>query len=360
MKIKHLSLVAFAATAIITTSCKKEAATSGTPAVDPSQLDKQALLSDVSTNVIMATYNDMEVKANGLYNALVSFSNTSTASNLNNAQQAWRDIRSAWEQSEGFLFGPVSVANIDPRVDTWPIDYARIDSILNTTTPLTPTYVDGLEESLKGFHPLEYLMWGTNGNKTAASFTNREKEFLMALADNLKTLCIQLNNDWKTSGANYHNSFVTAGNGSTVYATQRAAYEEIIDAMAGICDEVANGKMGEPFTTQDASLEESPYAKNSLNDFTNNMRSVQNIYLGKYITDGKGLEDLIKANNISMDGQIKTKINNTINGLNNITVPFGNAISTQQTQVQNAINAINDLKSYLENNVKPFVQTLVN
>lgn len=362
---KKLIVLAMASVVLVNfTACKKSKKTEEeilTPE-DNSSL-KKTVLSDVASNVIYGTYSDMATKANTLYSSCVNFSNTSDASNLATAQQAWRDVRSAWEQSEGFLFGPVSVDNIDPRIDTWPVDFQRLDSVLATSNVFTATYVDGLEESLKGFHPIEYLLFGTGGAKTPTQFTAREKDFLIALADNVKTLCNNAKNAWNPALAdNYMSLYVNAGNGG-VYATQRAAYEETIDAMAGICDEVANGKIAEPFNAVDASLEESPFAQNSLADFTNNMRSVQNVYLGKYIADGKGLEDLIKANNIAMDGAIKTKIAAAITALNNITVPFGTAIQTsggQRTQVQNAINAINDLKAYLQGDVKTYLQTITN
>jgi putative iron-regulated protein len=217
-----------------------------------------------------------------------------------------------------------------------------------------------LEEGLKGFHTIEYLLWGMDGTKQATGFTAREKDFVLALALNLKTLCFEVKNSWDPNGVtNYSNQLTTAGKGSAFYVTQLQAYEEIINAMIGICDEVGAGKIGETFTTQDPSLEESPFAKNSITDFKNNIRSVQHIYLGQYDSDGFGIEDLIKSNNSSMDGEIKVKINNAIQSLDNITVPFGTAISTQGVQVQNTIDALDDLKTYLEEIVLPFVQTIV-
>jgi uncharacterized iron-regulated protein len=137
-------------------------------------------------------------------------------------------------------------------------------------------------------------------------------------------------------------------------------YEEIVNSMIGICDEVANGKIEEPFVAQNPLLEESPFSYNSITDFTNNIRSVQNVYLGKYLLDGKGIEDLVRANNLSLDANIKNKINAAIAALNNVTVPFGQAIILQPIQITNAQNAINDLKSTLENDLLPFIKTTVN
>ena len=52
--------------------------------------------------------------------------------------------------------------------------------------------------------------------------------------------------------------------------------------MAGICKEVGeqdvNGKMYNPYITQDSSLAESPYSGNSLIDFKNNIKSVFEYY----------------------------------------------------------------------------------
>lgn len=339
-------------------ACKKEK-------VEPDDASVSSLnttiLTSFSQHVAQATYNDLKAKADSLSSAIAAFNSTTSDPNLTVCKQAWRDARSAWEQSEGFLFGPASVQLIDPRIDTWPVNYTDLDSVLNSSAVFTTGYIDSLEDALKGFHPIEYLLFGTGGNKTASQFTSREKDFLQALAHNLQALTAQLKSDWDPAvSGNYSQQFNAAGNGSPVYTTQRAAFEEMVNAMTGICDEVANGKISEPYTQQDPSLEESPFAFNSITDFTNNIRSVENVYKGRYSSDGEGIEDLVRHYNLSLDGTIKTKIQSAIASLQNITVPFGQAITQQPVQVQNAITAINDLKSTLENDLMPFIQQYTN
>jgi putative iron-regulated protein len=280
---------------IIFSSCRKAKPADEISSASSGTLKKDILV-DLSANVIYATYSDLAFKANDLQTSIVTFSNTPNAPNLVASQQAWKNVRSAWEQGEGFLFGPVSIDNIDSRIDTWPINFARLDSVLSSSAVFNAIYMDNLEESLKGFHPIEYLLFGSNGNKITSSFTTRELDYLAALSTNLNALCNQAKNAWDSSlTGNYTNEFNTAGNGSSIYPTQRSAYEQIMDAMIDICNEVANGKIAEPYIQQNSSLEESPFASNSIIDFTNNIKSVQNMYLGKYTNDGKGLEDLIKA-----------------------------------------------------------------
>ena len=357
---KHTLLLTLAVV-LFAISCKKEPTESTSPTPSPSEDLNAEILADFSTNLSQATYNDLATQADLLYISILTFNSTTTDINLTDCKQLWKDTRSAWEQSEGFLFGPVSTDNIDPRIDTWPVNYTDLDSILASTAIFTPTYVDGLEDALRGFHPIEYLLFGTGGNKTAAEFTSREKDFLIALADNLKTLTAQVAVSWNPSTTgNYSVQFTTAGQSGSVYGTKRAAFEEMVNAMIGICDEVANGKIQEPFIAADPSLEESPFAFNSITDFTNNIKSVQNVYLGKYIADGRGIEDLVRAGNLSLDGEIKGKINSALAALNNITVPFGQAIITQPVQVASAQSAINDLKDAIENDLLLYVQANTN
>jgi predicted lipoprotein len=334
-------------------ACKKEASEE----ITDNASTRQAILTDISSNVISATYSDMSTHANELYSRVTNLQSNPTQGQLNSCREEWRNVRAAWEQSEGFLFGPVSSDNIDPRIDSWPVNHIDLDSILASTVEFTPEYIDQLQDALKGFHPVEYLLFGVDGTKTAAQLSPRELSFMVALCDNLNQLCAQIASNWQTSTNNsYIAAFKTAGNGSQVYATQREAFEELVNAMIGICDEVAGGKISEPFEAQDPSLEESPYAQNSLNDFRHNLLSVQNIYLGTYSTNGKGLEDFVSVYNLSLDSQIKQDINQAIASLDAITDPFGIAITSQATLVSNAITRIKTLKTTLEEQLLPLIQ----
>jgi putative iron-regulated protein len=356
---KKINTLVLVVAFVFASGCKKEPEPSPTPT--PSVDLHAEILSSFSSNVSQATYNDLADKSNQLLTAIQTFNAATTDVNLTNCKQLWKDTRAAWEQSEGFLFGPVATDNIDPRIDTWPVNYIDLDSVLASSAVFSESYISGLQDALKGFHPIEYLLFGTSGDKTAAEFTVREKDFLLALSVDLKTLTAAVAQSWEPSTTgNYSVKFTTAGETGSAYTTKRAAFEEVVNAMIGICDEVANGKIEEPFVAQDPSLEESPFAFNSIMDFINNIRSVQNVYLGKYTTDGKGIEDLVKSKNLSLDATIKTKINAAIAALNNITVPFGQAIISQPMQVTNAKNAINDLEETLENDLLPFVQINTN
>ncbi len=319
------------------------------------------ILTDYSTNICLDGYRTLSDKSVQLHADVIAFISNPSQSALIQCQNDWKQTREIWEQSEAYLFGPVSTNSIDPRIDTWPVDFKRLDSIMASSVPIDQPYINQLEESLKGFHPIEYLLFGKNADKQYSQFTNRQKEYLLALSENLKTLTASLKNDWEVNGGNFYTIFSTAGNGSALYPTKKSAFEEMSNAMIGICDEVANSKIDEVFVTLDSTKEESPFAKNSLTDFTNNIQGVMNAYLSKGNTkDGLGLEDFVRTYNLSLDGAIKQKHNAAIAALNNITVPFGEAIFTQPIQVQNAVDAINSLKVELEENLLPVIKLHIN
>lgn len=330
-------------------SCGRRTTTSTT---DIDTLNKD-ILNSIAHNVCSGSYTEMYNRALTLENAVLALQTNTNETNLTACKTAWKEMRFTWETTESWLFGPISANNIDPRIDTWPVDFTAIDSVLNTANPLTESYIDNLEDALKGFHPTEYFLWGANGNKTAADFTARQLEYLVALTHNLSKLSKEVDDTWKGS---YAEELATAGNGSAAYATKTSAYMEIVDAMAGICDEVANGKINDPFIAQDPMLEESPFAKNSIKDFTQNIQGVLVIYQGNFNGDKYGIEDLVREYNTSLDQDVKSAHAAAIAALNNITLPFGEAIISQPIMVQNAIDKINALAEVLDTKLKPFLQ----
>lgn len=333
--------------------CKKD----DDPNITDAAVTNQKVISDFANHVANFAYQELSQETNTLYNNILTFNSAPNDVDLQACKESWKSSRQVWEKTEAFLFGPVATDNIDPRIDTWPVNFNDLEIILANGIPFTESYIDGLDDALKGFHPIEYLLFGQNGIKTSAEFTPRQLEYLQALALNLKVLTGNLASGWNPqNNGSYCNELQNAGNGSTNYPTLLSAYEEIVNAMAGICDEVANGKISEPFVAQNPQLEESPFAKNSITDFTNNIIGVEAVYLGNIGNDVTGLEDIVRAHNLSLDNTIKTKISNAKTALGNITVPFGEAIISQPIQVQNAIDAINELKTVIENDLMNLIQ----
>jgi len=321
-------------------------------------IDQRAIAEAIAKNVIVASYDDLATKSASLYDAIHDFVNQPTESKLTTCKEKWYTAREAWERTEGYLYGPVASELIDPRIDTWPVNFVDLEGILSSNHTFTEAYINALAEQEKGFHPVEYLLWGANGTKTISDFTQREKEYLEALAINIKNLCADLAGKWSINNPNsYYNTFINPSASNSDYTNLQSVFEEIVKGIADICEEVAVEKLGKPFILNDPSEEESPYAQNSLKDFKDNIVSIENVYLGKYHVNGAGLEDIVREKNLDLDNKIKAQIANVQAKLNGITDPFGTAISTQPSAIQNAIDAIEELKDTLEGDLMVFVKT---
>ncbi len=336
--------------------CKKEEVETPT---DNSQLEEN-VLNDFVSVLVYPNYIEINSRANSLNSLIQNFVTQPSDSALNLIRQAWKDTRSQWELSESYIFGPVEDFNYDPMMDSWPINHVDMDSLLATTTPLTPADIEPLPTSLKGFHPIEYLIFGNSGSRLASDFTTRELEYLASLSTNLYSVTLDLKNSWDPAlTGNFTLQLTSAGNGSTRFASRKDAFITIVNAMVGICDEVANGKMEVPFIAQDSLLEESQFAHNSTTDFTNNIRGVKNAYLCTYFNDGVGLNELVATFNLSLDNTIRAEIDAAINSFAAIDENYGSAIYYQPVQIMNTQNKINDLKETLETDLINFINTNV-
>ncbi len=314
------------------------------------------IISSIATNVILGTYEDFSVKAKALTNALLKFQFTPTDENLRKVQFAWRDTRSPWEQAESFLFGPVDTKGLDPALDSWPVNRTDLDAVLNTSNKLDVPFVSGLNDTLHGFHTIEYLIFGEANNKTAATMTAREVEYLVSVTSLLHTHVDALANAWQTSGGNFVTEFGNAGKGSKTYPSEVSALQELVNGMIGIVDEVANGKIADPFSQTNTELVESQFSFNSLLDFENNIRGVENIYLGRYLQkDGAGLNDLVRRNNAELDTEIRQKFDAAIDAIQAIPFPFRDSISNAQgrTLIATAQAKVSELQTVLESKLLP-------
>lgn len=322
--------------------------------------DYTAILDNTAENVVLKTYQSLATAAAALQTATQTLENDRTATNLMAAKAAWVAARSPWEQSEGFLFGPVDQEGLDPSLDSWPVNVTDLNNVLASSNTLTVAFLAQQEGTLKGFHTIEFLLWGENGSKQVSEFTSREFEYLAAAAGVLAQDAQQLYDLWRPEGGNFIANIINAGKGSNVYISQKAALEEITNALIVIADEVGNGKINEPFAQQDLGLEESRFSANSKADFANNMRSIKNVYTGKFGTFGNGrsLSEIITDKNAAVNSQVLAEVDVAITAIEGIPGTFSEAVFNNATSVAAAQAAVRALQATLEEDVLPLVSNL--
>ncbi|MEO8772117.1 MAG: imelysin family protein [Ferruginibacter sp.] len=348
--------------AALFTACNKN---DGNDTTTDFNTTKDAAISDFVNKVALPGYAELKTRATTLNTAITVLNTTTTDENLTTAKTAWKELRVTWERCEGFLFGPIEDDNYDPQTDTWPVNFNDMDALLaNNSQGLTITDVSTFPDALKGYHPIEYILWGEGGTRTAVSLTAREKEYMVSLSALLNTAAQDLNTSWDAAGGNYANKFLTAGqSGNTTFTTKQAALLALVQGMVDICGEVGDGKMKDPYdlyqTNQVLAAQsvESPFSGNSVIDFRNNITGAFNVYLGKFNADGTGLNDLVKIKNSSLDADIQAKFNAAIGSFDAITLPYEQAIGSQRTQCANAMTAINALSAKLDSDLRAFIVT---
>ena len=326
-----------------------------TAAGEAEAFDASTTLNDFANKVVLATYTDLDNKADELLGAVQALNAAPNQAHLELAQTAWKATRRPWEQSEAFLFGPVDTQGLDPALDSWPVNRVDLDGVLGSGQALTEASIDALEDTLKGFHTIEYLLFRDGDQRKAEDITPRELEYLVATAENLKAKTAQLRNAWDPSGENYTGEVANAGDTSTIYQSQKDAMQEMVNGMIVIADEVANGKISDPFNEKDTTLVESQFSFNSISDFQDNIRGIQNVYMGKFTADGQGLNEFVNGVDPNLDARFQTEVQTAIDTIGAIPDPFRNSITDQRDAVQASIDAVSTVQQTLENDILKLV-----
>ncbi|HEY4156003.1 MAG TPA: imelysin family protein, partial [Puia sp.] len=167
----------FAGSAFLFSACHKAAET-GNGSADFATLETQ-VITDFTNNVALGQYSALTNSAVSLNQAVTTLNSGTTEVNLLAAQASWKNVRGTWEQCEGFLFGPVDDNDYDPNTDTWPTDYNQLDSLLASNNPLETDDIKNLPQSLRGYHPLEYILFGKGGSRQATGLNDRQKKYMV-------------------------------------------------------------------------------------------------------------------------------------------------------------------------------------
>ena len=337
-------IIYFASVIFISLSaCKKDKKDDPSPA--PSS---DSVLVDFASVLAKPNYGDLKNKAAFLNEAIDSLNSNPNSVTLAAAQQAWRDVRIPWEMAEGYLIGPAVDYEYDPSTDSWPVNTTDLDSLLNSTNPLELSDIDQLQFTLKGYHAIEYILFGVGGTRTAAELNARKLKYVVSLSESVFNITSDLVSSWDV----YAVDLSTAGIGSSRYSTRKAAFLEIVGAMQGICNEVANNKMETPLVNLDSTGVESQYAHNATIDFINNIIGIENAYFCRYNgVYGKSIHDMVHSINAQLDNQIQNQITASINALQTLYAVepnYGLAIFNQQGQIFTVQHTIRDLKNQLD------------
>jgi len=313
-------------------------------------------------------------------NNVVSGSQTA----LDAACEQWKVARADWENTEAFLFGAADEYSIDPHTDTWPVDQAALANVLRDNSVMSDieNKVKQLNSGLLGYHGIEYVLFRSGKPRDISQLTELEYKYVCAVAKDLYQATCVLQTTWEgaKNGTRYdetmnylksHNTLDDDGNvtteglsyknfGSNFKSTPSADYDSNLDATIQIIEgardiiaEVSGSKIGLPWSGQDDSYIESPYAYNSIVDFYDNIISCRNSLYGSVGATQPNENSLIyfclnAGNNTlkSQAQQVQTKMETALSSIKSMKSPF--ALYYTDASAKTAIDALAQLDDALE------------
>ncbi len=371
----------------------------------------ESIVAQYVNDVINPTYNDLQSSAATLDEACKSLyakrlAGTLTQTDIDYACTAFKTARKYWEQSEAFLYGAASNDNIDPHIDSWPLDQTQLAEALTSpsviagiTSSEPAKYVytsNGDFDSTMGFHGLEFILFRNGANRTLAALNSEyeagdglnengdnwknnqaklktvkiteELAFAAAVAGDLHNMTTLLAYEWNAdatlktyltqsaawvlegtryngqtnNGVSYSEAVKTVGQTTSLFVSWPENLKNIFEGgCSNICTEVHTQKLGQAYRKaigkdegdDAADYIESPYSKNSFQDYQDNIYSIKNSLYGM-----RGTETVSTPAAGSIMAFLKGKYQN-YDALNNA---LNNAISALESAKKSGIAFIDD------------------
>lgn len=303
---------------------------------------------------------------------------------LDRACADWKVARANWENTEAFLFGAADVYSIDPHTDTWPVAANDLADVLRDEKAMADldNFIKTANSGILGYHGLEYVLFRQGQPRKIDQITNLEYNYICAVAKDLYHATATLEAAWdsKESNAerhqialnyvathlaidddgnqegvlagfqNFGKAFKNPGTGD--WETSLDATREIISGCQDIIGEVGDSKIGLPYTGEDNTYIESPYAYNSIIDFYDNIISCKNALYGQMGATTPNEKSLIyfckNAGNATLAAQannVESKLNTALAQIKAMKAPF--ALYYADASCQVAIDALGDLDEAL-------------
>ena len=319
------------------------------------------VLENIVDKVIVPTYTSLADNTEALEKTLNGLTpSTITQAQINSACEEFKAARQYWERSEAFLMGAASDFDVDPTIDSWPLN----------RTLLVNYFKNGMNDdmlddaTILGFHALEFILFRNGqprkvaefqGNDTYKNFENitgaQELTYAQTICTLLKNRTFQLQVAWDgganasrlavvkaaglkyttSNGLSFGDNLKKAGvSGSkSTFATLKSAIAQVLSddegSCVGICNEVGTAKIANPFANGDVSYVESPYSYNSIADFRDNIRSIRNIWLGstdKTANTYSFHTFFASVNKASVNSSIENGYVKAIEAISNMPSPF--------------------------------------
>ncbi|MDD9936308.1 MAG: iron-regulated protein [Myxococcales bacterium] len=324
------------------------------------------------SRIVLASYEDSLDAAVAMDLAIDAFLANPTEDTLDAAKQAWLDAREPYLQTEVYRFyeGPIDNEEDGPEglLNAWPLDEHFIDyvdgddsaGIINDPEQtIDAESLEGLNEHggekniATGFHAIEFLLWGQDGDdagpgaRPATDFVDggsadnqeRRRQYLEVVSDLLITHLQQLVDAWAEDENNYR---------AELEALEPAqALERILTGMIVLSGfETGGERLQTALDTADQEDEHSCFSDNTHRDMVQDVRGIQNVYLGSYeridgsTVSGTGVIDVVAALDEDLAEKVEARIAESLSLAEELVPPFDQEIALDNAQGRTRVEAL--------------------
>lgn len=306
--------------------------------------DYTAVLNNVSQSVVIPANTDFATQADAFAAAATALDATPTAATFAAAQTAWRAARLAWRKLDAVHFGPVADLQLTGRIDVSPAVPSDVDTIVNGTTTIDLAAVGAHGGKTKGFLGSQYLLFAKPlADLTGDGAAARRRALVHYQAAEIAATAHQLADAWTGSGG-YANIFVTAGNGSSRYVSQRAAIDDVVGGVAFAIEIVVGQRLARPLGrkstgTPDPSQDYTSASDSTQADIKGSLDGVNAVYAGQ------GLSVRVKTSSTALDTKWTRDIGDCASKVAGLSTPFDTIVVSATTTVQTAYDACKTAKA---------------
>jgi uncharacterized protein len=320
---------------------------------------RRTFLRNLTDVVILPGYRTLVSEAIDLEVAIQSLVSTPGGATLDLAQQAWRDTRHAWKQTEAFRLGPSESQRTSARIDWTAVDTDQIDAEVVGSGALSSAYLDTIGAQKVGFQAMEYFLFDPeDGDAGAVSRLQgpdnaRRRAYLLALAMNVRERAQLLRDAWEPTGGNFGADFVASGIGGQTFSTLKEAFDEVVNRMIFTAEVDEEERIGKPLGVKTGGvphpdLVEAPRSGDTLPGVLANVQGIANVYRGSFQgAQGTGLGTLVIPLSADIDADLRQLLDEASAAVAAVPVPLEESIFSHSAEVLAAYEAVQRLRRAL-------------
>jgi predicted lipoprotein len=324
--------------------------------------DRSLMLMNWADNIIVPAYQNFSDETNAIKLASDAFIVETTLENLNTLRQKWEDAYLSWQTVAMYEIGPAQNVGLRSFLNTFPSNVSNIDDLIDNQNY---NFADTNFNDEQGFPALDYLLYGIAEDDTVILnlFDNdfngdKNRKYLSDVVNRIDNLANQVLEGWQNG---YRDVFMQNSGSSANSSTNRMAnlFMEFYEVR------LRNGKIGFPAGVfsggnSEPSNVEALYKRNlSKRLCLKALEAHQNFFNGDAVnsnsSDVSFASYLDFLNTIKEGEDLTTLINNqyetTKNVINSLNDNFYEQISTNNTQMLEAFESLQDNVIYLKSDM---------